>query len=113
MLDNDYTPEKFIEQRVKQYQGWYDKKSVTAKSRYIGMRGFSVVAGGLVPVLINIPYNPLINDIPVIKVIVTLTSLLVVIFISLESVLHYREQWKNYRSTEQQLGHETIFLSHR
>lgn len=26
----------------------------------------------------------------------------------MESVLHYREQWKNYRPTEQLLGHETI-----
>lgn len=24
----------------------------------------------------------------------------------MESVYHYREQWKNYRSTEQLLGHE-------
>jgi hypothetical protein len=74
------------------------------------MRGFAVVAGGLVPVLINIPYNPVIYDIPITKVIVTIISLLVVIFVSLESVLHYREQWKNYRSTEQLLGHETIFF---
>ncbi|QGM46243.1 DUF4231 domain-containing protein [Methylocystis heyeri] len=44
------------------------------------------------------------------KVTVTIISLLVVIFVSLESVIHYREQWKNYRSTEQLLGHETIFF---
>lgn len=37
-----------------QYQGWYDRKAVTAKLRYLQMRGFSVVAGGLVPVLVNI-----------------------------------------------------------
>ena len=33
-------------------------------------------------------------------------SLLVVVSVSMESVYHYREQWKNYRSTEQLLGHE-------
>jgi hypothetical protein len=31
-----------------------------------------------------------------------------VISVSLESVLHYREQWKNYRSTEQFIGHEVM-----
>jgi hypothetical protein len=39
---------------------------------------------------------------------VTIISLIVVIFVSLESVFHYREQWKNYRSTEQSLGHEVF-----
>src|SRR5205823_8993591 len=43
---------------------------------------------------------------------ITITSLFVVITVSLESVFHYREQWKNYRSTEQLLGHEKfLFLS--
>lgn len=81
---------------------------MTAKSRYLQMRGFSVVAGGVVPVLINIPFEPHVLGIPIIRVFVTIISLLVVISVSLESVLHYREQWKNYRSTEQFLGHETI-----
>ena len=81
-----------------------------AKSRYLQMRGFSVIAGGIVPVLINIPSQEIFNveTGPVLKALVTIISLLVVICVSLESVLHYREQWKNYRSTEQFLGHETI-----
>lgn len=101
-------PQSFISSRVRQYQSWYDKKAVFAKSRYLFMRGFSVVAGSLVPVLINIQYAPVFKGIEVMTVIVTAISLLVVISVSLESVLHYREQWKNYRSTEQLLGHETI-----
>ena len=40
-------------------------------------------------------------------------SLGVVIFLSLESVFHYREQWKNYRSTEQLLGHEKFLFRSR
>jgi hypothetical protein len=39
--------------------------------------------------------------------------LLVVITVSLESVFHYREQWKNYRSTEQLLGHEKFLFRSR
>lgn len=41
----------------------------------------------------------------------TVLSLGVVVLVSLESVYHYREQWKNYRSTEQYLGHEAIYFA--
>jgi hypothetical protein len=43
-----------------------------------------------------------------VRLLLTGISLLVVVFVSLESVFHYREQWKNYRSTEQLLGHEKL-----
>ncbi len=109
MTQSEWTPETFLAERVAQYQGWYDRKAVAAKSRYLQMRSFSVVAGGVVPVLINIPPEAgYLLGLPVIRLIVTIISLLVVISVSLESVFHYREQWKNYRSTEQLLGHETI-----
>src|SRR5271157_2243491 len=89
------TPEQYISERLEQYQGWYDKKSVTMKTKYLRMRALSVVGGSVVPVV------------------VTLISLCVVISISLENVFHYREQWKNYRSTEQLLGHEKFFFRTR
>jgi hypothetical protein len=104
------TPEQYITERVDQYKLWYDKKSVSTKSRYLNMRAFSVVGGGLVPVLVNIPSQLSIIGVPVIQVLVTIISLLVVVFVSLESVFHYREQWKNYRSTEQLLGHEEFLF---
>lgn len=108
----ELTPEKYIADRVKQYQNWYDRKAVFCKRRYLRMRGFSVAAGALVPVLINVEGMLTFHGYSVIKMIVTVVSLLVVISVSLESVLHYREQWKNYRSTEQQLGHEhMMYLS--
>jgi hypothetical protein len=37
-------------------------------------------------------------------------SLVVAGAIALESVYRYGEQWKNYRSTEQVLGHEEIYF---
>ena len=101
-------PERYLNERVKQYQDWYDRKAVIAKSRYIRMRGFSVVGGALVPVLANVKLDAAIGTYPVMTLVVTVISLVVVVFVSLESVLHYREQWKNYRSTEQFLGHETF-----
>lgn len=71
------------------------------------MRAFTVVAGGIVPVLVNVETS--INTVigyPIMKALITVISLLVVVTVSLESVFHYREQWKNYRSTEQLIGHE-------
>jgi hypothetical protein len=101
-------PERYLNERVKQYQGWYDRKAVIAKSRFLQMRGLSVVGGALVPVLANIKLEAAIGGYSIMTLIVTVISVVVVVFVSLESVLHYREQWKNYRSTEQFLGHETF-----
>lgn len=107
------TSAEYISGRVEQYQKWYDEKAVIMKSRYLRMRAFSVVGGGFVPVLINVPSQYTIMGTPVVQAAVTVISLLVVVSVSLESVFHYREQWKNYRSTEQLLGHEKFLFRSR
>lgn len=111
-MDNvvQLTPENYIAERLEQYQGWYDKKAVAMKAKYLRMRAMSVIGGSLVPVLINVPYHAELAGVSIVQVIVTLISLGVVISLSLETVFHYREQWKNYRSTEQLLGHEKFYF---
>jgi hypothetical protein len=98
-----FTPDGYIRERLEQYQGWYDRKAVATKALYLRIRTSTVVGGACVPALINV-------DARYIRVVTTLLSLMVVILVSLESVYHYREQWKNYRSTEQLLGHEKVFF---
>ena len=93
------TQEEYIDERVNQFREWYDKKASRAKKLYQWMRAITVVGGALVPVMINLPIR-------YIDVATTLISLLVVVLISLESVFHFREQWKNYRATEQLLAKE-------
>lgn len=105
-LFGSMTPEKYVEKRVIQYQEWYDGKSVKCKSKYLSMRAVSVVGGALVPVLINL-------DIAYMTIITTILSLVVVVLVSLEGVFHYREQWKNYRSTEQYIVRELMFFRTR
>ena len=95
--------DRYIEERMHQYQGWYDAKAVKTKRRHLQMRAVSVVAGAIVPVLVNVHAAYM-------SAVTTALSLLVVILVSLESVFHYREQWKNYRSTEQFIGHEAVFF---
>lgn len=96
-------PEAYLKDKVKQYQDWYDKKAVRFKAYYLNMRAATVVGGALVPVLVNL-------DIPFKNHLTTVISLIVVILVSLESVFHHREQWKNYRTTEQFLSSERILF---
>ncbi|MEU9921489.1 DUF4231 domain-containing protein [Streptomyces griseoluteus] len=93
----------YVEGRLTQYQKWYDRKAVKTKAMHLRMRTVSVVGGALVPVLVNL-------DLSFAKLTATVLSLIVVGSVSLESVYRYREQWKNYRSTEQLLGHERIYF---
>lgn len=93
------TPSEYITERLNPIRAWYDKEASKAKGKYLWMRTITVVGGAVVPVLINL-------DWPFMKALTTAISLLVVILLSLESVLHFREQWKSYRSTEQTLEKE-------
>jgi Protein of unknown function (DUF4231) len=97
------TPRQYIETRLAQYQGWYDAKAEKTKAMHLRMKTVAVVGGSLVPVLVNL-------DLPSAKLAATVLSLVVVVSVSLESVYRYREQWKNYRSTEQLLGHERVYF---
>lgn len=90
---------EYIDERLNQFREWYDVKAVRAKRNYQWMRAITVIGGAAVPVLINLPFKN-------IDIITTLISLVVVVLISLESVFHFREQWKNYRATEQLLAKE-------
>ncbi len=93
------SPEEYITERVNPFFEWYDKKAKRFKKLYLWMRSITVVGGAVVPVLINLQINK-------IEIVTTLLSVLVIVFISLESVFHFREQWKNYRTTYQLLSQE-------
>jgi hypothetical protein len=71
------------------------------------MRSVSVVGGALVPVLVNL------DTFPYVKAATTIISLIVLLTVSLESVFHFREQWVNYRATEQYLRKEYFLFTTR
>ncbi|MDT0308831.1 DUF4231 domain-containing protein [Streptomyces sp. DSM 44917] len=98
--------EHYVQTRLTQYQSWYDTKAVKTKAMHLRMRSLSVVGGALVPALVNVDHTAA-------RITATVVSLLVLISVSLESVYRYREQWKNYRSTEQLLGHERVYYETR
>ncbi len=102
-------PETYIAERFNGAISWYDNKAVTCKTRYQWMRAVSVIGGVLVPVLVNVGLSSELEGYR--KAVTTLMSTLVVLLVSLESVFHYREQWVNYRSTEQFLRREYFLFT--
>lgn len=97
-------PEEYIAERVNDAIAWYDKSADKHKKLYLRMRAATVIGGALVPVLVNV-------DLPYVRILTTAISLMVVLLVSLESVYHYREQWTNYRSTEQNLRREYFLFT--
>ena len=96
-------PEQYLAERVDQFQNWYDKKAVKAKSAFLRIRSASVVGAVLVPVVANAAF---IGDSDTRAWLTTGLGLLVSISVALDSVFHFGDQWKNYRSTEQFLSRE-------
>ena len=107
------SPEDYIKDRVNDQLRFYDRKAAYYKKWFLFMRAATVIGGAIVPVLVNLDFRsinlnlyffkPAINTV---KVSTTLISLMVVLFVSLESVYHFKEQWKNYRSTAELLKKE-------
>jgi hypothetical protein len=91
----------YIEERFNPMIEWYDGKAAWAKTRYLRVQAATVVGGALVPVLVNIDLAAFAYGPQILRGATTAISILVVILVALEGVLHYREQWVNYRSTEQ------------
>lgn len=100
----EMSPEEYISERLNDQIKYYDKTANRAKKTYLINRTIIVVAGAVVPVLINI-------DFPHDNLITSFFSLLVVLIVSLESVYHNREQWINSRSTSEALRKEYFLYS--
>lgn len=92
------SPTDYMQMRVANGIDWYKSAAVTARAKYLIMRVIAVVGAALVPVFLN--------AFPTHVLITTGISILVVLAVSLEGVLHYKEQWRNYSATSSALEHE-------
>ena len=99
--------EEYIKQRIEQQQKWYDEKAVKAKSAYLKIRTVAVVGAVLVPVAANVDIT---GYMAYRTALTTIISLMVRIVVALDSVYHFGDQWKNYRSTEQYLSKEKFLF---
>ena len=92
------TPEDYMQLRVAAGIDWYKAAAMTTRAKYLIMRVIAVVGAALVPVFLN--------AFPTHTLVTTGISILVVLAVSLEGVLHYKEQWRNYSATSSALEHE-------
>lgn len=95
--------DSYMSSRVDQYAGWYDGKAAKFKRLYLGARIATAISAVMIPYLSNVSWAVSVCeysiDIP--KFLLTVLGVLIAVLIALEGVLHHREQWQNYRSTEQ------------
>jgi hypothetical protein len=98
--------DQYIAERLDQFQGWYDAKAVRAKADFRRIRVLAVVGAAIVPVVTNVLPQAYGID----RYVTTAVSLAVSIAVALDSVYHFGEQWKNYRSTEQFLSREKFLF---
>ena len=91
--------QEYIESRVEQYRRWYDGRARTCKTWYLRMRVGSLVSASGVSALINVPSR---WALPV----ATALSVVTLILIALDGTLRLRDQWENYRYTEQYIDRE-------
>ena len=96
----DPAADEYIQQRLEQYRTWYDRRAVSCKWRYLAMRSATLLLAGSVTVLANV------REFSFAGPSITMAGALVVVLLALENLFRYQEQWKNYRCTEQFLGHE-------
>ncbi len=115
MTDSPENIENYINNRVEQYRMWYDSKAVKMKANYMRGRITSALSAVLIPVVTNTNFEFIYDKttIDISNIIVTILGTLVAVLIALEGVLHHREQWKNYRTTEQLLQTQKQLFMHR
>ena len=107
--------EQYVVNRLEQYATWYDTRAVKMKFRYQAVRVVTAVGAVLVPVLANLPgtLELGIYHLNASRILTTVISTLVAVLISLEAVFRHREQWRNYRTTEQYLRSQKILFEQR
>ena len=110
-------PESDIDDRIKTYidsrltgpesgyLGYYDKTARRMKRRHLQTRSAAAIGAVLIPVVSNLAWAPSIGgvSIHVATVGASLIGLAVALILALEGVFHFKDQWQNFRGTEQYL----------
>ena len=116
-----------IEERVKQYiesrltckdtgyLGYYDETAKRMKRHYLQTRAAAAVGAVLIPVVSNLSWAPEIRGftVHVNTVGASLIGLAVALCLALDGVYHFKEQWQNFRGTEQYLRSQIYRFENR
>src|SRR6058998_1988739 len=100
-------PEEYIEQRLSDQIGWYDRKSSTYQRWFKRLRFAEIVAAATIPFLSGFA-----GDSFPIKIAIGVLGVLVAVVASLLGLLQLQEHWIEYRATAESLRKEKfLFLT--
>ncbi len=100
-------PEEYIEQRLNDQIGWYDRKSGTNQRWFKRLRFAEIVAAAIIPFLSGFAGNSF-----SIKIAIGALGVVVAVIASLLGLLNLQEHWIEYRATAESLGKEKfLFLT--
>jgi hypothetical protein len=100
-------PEEYIEQRLSDQIGWYDRKSGANQCWFKRLRFAEIVAAATIPFLAGFAGNSFL-----IKIAIGALGVVVAVFASLLGLLQLQEHWIEYRSTAESLRKEKfLFLT--
>jgi hypothetical protein len=101
------SPEEYIEQRLADQIGWYDRKSTTNQRWFKRLRFAEIVAAATIPFLSGFADN----SFPI-KIAIGALGVVVAVLASLLGLLHFQEHWIEYRATAESLRREKfLFLT--
>jgi len=101
------SPEEYIEQRLNDQIGWYDRKSVTNQRWFRRLRFAEIVAAATIPFLSGFAGNSL-----PIKIAIGALGVVVAVIASALGLLNLQEHWIEYRATAESLRKEKfLFLT--
>lgn len=109
MSEIDDRIKEYIESRLvggkSGYLAYYDKTARRMKRRHLQTRSAAAIGAVLIPVVSNLSWEPHINGVAIhfATLASSLIGLTVALILALEGVFHFKEQWQNFRGTEQYL----------
>jgi hypothetical protein len=101
------SPEEYIDQRLSDQIGWYDRKSTTNQRWFRRLRFAEIVAAATIPFLSGFAGN----SFPI-KIAIGALGVFVAVIASLLGLLQLQVHWIEYRATAESLKREKfLFLS--
>jgi hypothetical protein len=99
--------DEYIEQRLNDQVGWYDRKSSENQRWFKRLRFAEIVAAAIIPFLSGFAGGSL-----AIKIAIGALGVVVAVIASLLGLLHFQEHWINYRAMAEALKTEKfLFLT--
>ena len=101
------SPEEYVEQRINDQIGWYDRRSITNKRWFKRLRFAEIVAAATIPFLSGFADKSL-----AIKIAIGALGVFVAVIASLLGLLQLQVHWIEYRATAESLKKEKfLFLT--